>query len=1413
MIGYYKSELQRGIKDDQLVSNVVGNETKVVPQDKLGTIFTWVPRLAYSDAEEVKFLKDLSIVEYKWTTESCFNLEGYGANYIDLAFTGFWVGQKEFASQEELENKNAEMNNEENTQGLIANEKVTRLQENEKTVIEKLYNKTVGEESLGDPHTIIQNPNTMANRQIIKIVNTNNRVPIMATHQILGDRIKIVDKYSKFGINFVADKNGNKVSQNQVQIDEENSTYTFYLVDNQGNIKRYRMSYGSGRPNLKGFNLSNTFYVMYDANGNETSVMPAGETAPENWYDYENQRWANIVVRDNGCETYYVWIPRYMYTLDNENQKVNAKLVDLNNMWTDKENGDKQVDLNNTDYVLPEAFTWEDPENPDEKIQLSGFWMSKFKLGEGGSAISNIAGGLQTITIRNITQATDEKYTCEIYLIKNGKRIKWSDTENAYIENIAPTPLTEANYQYTNLEKGNYTVNIIVKDKTTNLQVTAITKEVNVTDDTSVNKPNLEGFNKDYTYYVVYDADGKEDSTVPLNEEAPANWYNYEGQQWANIVVRIEGNETYYTWIPRYEYALNQNEQRTYVNFIPTNQDTPDVGYQIPEAFFWEDPNDSTKKISLDGFWMSKFKLGEGVTTPSNNIYGIGNAIKVDNIATNDASYDYFVYAYSKEKDENGRSKYKYAKQITSKNNTIDNVIPGDYIVNVITKDKQGYKTNAASRDITVIETQKAYEPDLSIYNPDITYYVGTAEDGKEISYQTLNMQKPEMAVEATIIRKEDESYYKWYNYDNKANLEENPIIEATVVVREKDYDTYYKWIPRYEYSLSDDIPHRTYISVEKTEPDEGYTIPAAFTDEEGNALKGYWQQIKSVQNNITANIITTENQIILTQIVLPKNTTGKIKLTANSQIVEDFKDLEGDNFTYTDLETGKKYEVSIFAYNTDGTIAGIFVLEEKPYKVKIDMNLQNFNKNNTYYVEYDEYGNEKSDIPIGEVAPSNWYDYTERRWANIVVRDNGNETYYTWIPRYEYKIQAVNQKTSVIFIPTSQDTPDMGYKIPESFMWEDPNDSSKKIQLDGFWISKFKLGDGSTVLPKIDGGYGTITVKDITQATEKISVTENDVTIEKDKYICEMYLIKDGKRTNTEPIILKEQNYTFSGLTVGNYTVNIIVKNNDEAKLQVTAITKQVEVIDNTFANEPNLAGFDKAHTYYVEYDEVGNEKSDTLIAQAKPTNWYNYEARRWANIVVRQNGNETYYTWIPRYGYALNNIEQKTNVTFIKGTKDAPQGYTLPEAFTWEDPKDENNKIQLEGYWMSKFKLGNGATTSNITATDNTIDMSRIATNSNYTYTAYLYNNNIGEKGNKLQEKTISSGNATFSISSAGHYVVTVIAKDANGNQISAVSQDIDYGTEEQLSAIDAKGNTIQALNALNEPINVARDIMETQ
>ncbi len=36
-------------------------------------------------------------------------------------------------------------------------------------------------------------------------------------------------------------------------------------------------------------------------------------TQPDNWYDYENGKWANIKTSNEGLEAYWVWIPRYEY--------------------------------------------------------------------------------------------------------------------------------------------------------------------------------------------------------------------------------------------------------------------------------------------------------------------------------------------------------------------------------------------------------------------------------------------------------------------------------------------------------------------------------------------------------------------------------------------------------------------------------------------------------------------------------------------------------------------------------------------------------------------------------------------------------------------------------------------------------------------------------------------------------------------------------------------------------------------------------------------------------------------------------------------------------------------------------------------------------------------------------------------
>ena len=58
-------------------------------------------------------------------------------------------------------------------------------------------------------------------------------------------------------------------------------------------------------PDLSGFNKETTFYVTYDDNENEHSTVPITQSMPENWYEYGESRWANIVTRNNGKEIYY----------------------------------------------------------------------------------------------------------------------------------------------------------------------------------------------------------------------------------------------------------------------------------------------------------------------------------------------------------------------------------------------------------------------------------------------------------------------------------------------------------------------------------------------------------------------------------------------------------------------------------------------------------------------------------------------------------------------------------------------------------------------------------------------------------------------------------------------------------------------------------------------------------------------------------------------------------------------------------------------------------------------------------------------------------------------------------------------------------------------------------------------------
>ena len=125
-----------------------------------------------------------------------------------------------------------------------------------------------------------------------------------------------------------------------------------------------------------------------------------------------------------------------------------------------------------------------------------------------------------------------------------------------------------------------------------------------------------------------------------------------------------------------------------------------------------------------------------------------------------------------------------------------------------------------------------------------------------------------------------------------------------------------------------------------------------------------------------------------------------------------------------------------------------------------------------TYYVLYDESGNETIGDKIkndGSNIPSNWYNYSNSRWANIVVTDgtikNGKienatkTTYYTWIPRYEFTItssqyaQPAAGRTEVRFISGTSKETDTGYKIPEAFTFNGQ-------ELTGYWAMKYTAGE-----------------------------------------------------------------------------------------------------------------------------------------------------------------------------------------------------------------------------------------------------------------------------------------------------------------------------------------------------------------
>ena len=143
------------------------------------------------------------------------------------------------------------------------------------------------------------------------------------------------------------------------------------------------------------------------------------EDTTKSAYKYEAQsgttenggtsEWANARVTINGVESYFVWIPRYAYKIDSNNEIIDIKFIkDTGTMAADgvtecKYANDPTLDTN-TDYIIHPAFTT-DIENGGWTEQLPGLWIGKYETSQSDAGTTkNEIGSSGIIQIKpNVT--------------------------------------------------------------------------------------------------------------------------------------------------------------------------------------------------------------------------------------------------------------------------------------------------------------------------------------------------------------------------------------------------------------------------------------------------------------------------------------------------------------------------------------------------------------------------------------------------------------------------------------------------------------------------------------------------------------------------------------------------------------------------------------------------------------------------------------------------------------------------------------------------------------------------------------------------------------------------------------------------------------------------------------------------
>ena len=645
-----------------------------------------------------------------------------------------------------------------------------------------------------------------------------------------GDTLKIMDQRTKVGIDYeIMEDTKYDFVIKQVGKDEVTESIFKEVQKIDGEYTLVNGVY-SNKPDLTGFNANYTRYMYENDQGNMAPGNWITGDQPQNWYSYKDSKWANLYVESGGPETYYVWIPRYCFKLDQDAQRSDVKFIDTSNNYKDeKGNVTTWAELKEQGYQIPEAFRF-------NSYRIPGYWSMKYTAGDTTTPSTvnyDMSVYRGKITIRNITLNTSitssnpiTKYTIAL----NGKIEKTIDDTDT-LTNIGTQVI-----EFNNMISGDNVINVTALNAGGEV-VGSMTK---VYSPAVVNEPDLSGFNKDTTFYVTYDDNENEHSTVPITEQAPSDWYEYGESRWANIVTRNNGLETYYTWIPRYQFTLDQTNQRSTVKFISGISTQTDDGYQIPDAF-WFDKNENGVQDDgeqLTGYWAMKYTAGSE-TAPrfDTEVMATSASIKTKGITGTAVGegqvYKYYINGEYKGQKTTATDTFEFAGLSSNTK----------YTILVEVRDSSDEYVGSVVKQISTIDANK---PELTGFNADQTYYVLYDGDGNE-------------TIGDKVKNNGSNAPSNWYNYSESkwANIVVTDGKVKNEQITEATKTTYFTWIPRYEFKITSNqqaqpATARTevrFLQGTSKDTDVGYQIPDAFwfdknsngIEDDGEQLTGYW--------------------------------------------------------------------------------------------------------------------------------------------------------------------------------------------------------------------------------------------------------------------------------------------------------------------------------------------------------------------------------------------------------------------------------------------------------------------------------------------------------------------------------------------------------------------------------------------